>query len=86
VFPNPVSTGTVRLLPQAYTGTQNVTVQIFTAMFKPVAKKSFPNIPAGETVSVDLVDDWGQPLGNDVYYVIVTVGNNKKTTTLVIAR
>jgi hypothetical protein len=76
----------VRVLPQAYTGTQNVTVQIFTAMFKPVATKSFPNVPAGETVSMDLVDDWGQPLGNDVYYITVTVGTSKKTTTLVIAR
>jgi len=76
----------VRVLPQAYTGSRTVTVQIFTVMFKPVAKKTFTNVLAGETVSVDLVDDWGQPLGSGVYYLCVTVGNDKKTTSLVIAR
>jgi hypothetical protein len=85
VFPNPITTGTLRLLPQAYTGTQTVTVQIFTAMFKPVLKKTFTNVPAGQTVSMDLIDDWGQPLSNDVYYINVTVGSSKRTTTLVIA-
>jgi hypothetical protein len=78
-------TGTVQVLPQAYTGTRTVTVQIFTAMFKPVLKKTFTNVPAGQTVSVDLVDDWGQPLGSGIFYLCVTVGNDRKTTSLFIA-
>jgi len=71
-------------LPQAYTGSQTVTVQIFTAMFKPVAKKTFTNVLAGETVSLDLIDDWGQPLGSGLFYITVTVGNTKRTTNLII--
>jgi len=72
-------------LPQAYTGSQLVTVQIFTAMFKPVAKKTF-TVMAGDTVDVALVDDWGQPLGNGLFYLCVTVGNSRKTTSLIIER
>jgi len=86
VFPNPITTGTMKVLPQAYTGSRTVTVQIFTAMFKPVAKKTFTNVQAGETVSVDLVDDWGQPLGSGLFYLSVTVDGTQRTTKLVITR
>jgi len=86
VFPNPVSTGTVALLPQSYAGSQDVTVCLYTAGYKLVATKRFANVPLGELVGVDLVDDWGQSLGNGVYYVSVTVGRDRKTTTLILAR
>jgi hypothetical protein len=86
VFPNPVSTGAAAVLPQSYTGVQDVTVCIYSAGYKLVATKRFPSIPAGQIVAVDLVDDWGQSLGNGVYYLVVTVGRDRKTTTLVLAR
>jgi hypothetical protein len=73
------------LLPQAYSGSQDVKVQIFTASYKLVLTKTFPSVPSGQTVRVDLVDDWGQVLGNGLYYVRVTVGGDQRTTNLVIA-
>jgi hypothetical protein len=76
----------VALLPQAYAGSRDVTVCLYTAGYKLVATKRFPSVPSGELVGVDLVDDWGQSLGNGVYYVSVTVGRDRKTTTLVVLR
>jgi hypothetical protein len=86
VFPNPVASGTVAVLPQAHNGAQDVTVCIYTAGYKLVATKRFPMVPTGQLVHVDLVDDWGQELADGVYYLAVTVGRDRKTTTLVIAR
>jgi hypothetical protein len=86
VFPNPVASGTVAVLPQSYTGVRDVTVRIYSAGYKLVATKRFSMVSPGQLVYVDLVDDWGQALANDVYYLAVTVGRDRKTTTLVIAR
>jgi len=85
VFPNPITTGTVRVLPQAYTGLQTVTVQIYTASFKLVTTKIFTNRLAGQTVDVALVDNWGQPLASGLFYICVSVDRSRKTTSLVIA-
>jgi len=63
-----------------------VTVCIYTSGYKLVATKRFPSVPAGQIVAMDLVDDWGQNLGNGVYYLAVIVGRDRKTTTLVLAR
>jgi len=86
VFPNPVTTGTVTVLPQAYGGSSDVTVYLYTSAFKLVATKRFPMVPAGRTVSLELVDDWGQDLADGVYYVAVVTKRNRKTATLVLAR
>jgi len=86
VFPNPITTGTVDILPQAYSGTSDVTVCLYTSAFKLVATKRFPAVPAGQTVKLDLVDDWGQDLGNGLFYVTVITRKDRKTTNLIIAR
>jgi len=86
IFPNPVLTGTVVLLPQAHNSAEDVTVCIYTAGYKLVARKNFYGVLPGQLVQVALVDNWGQSLGNGVYYVVVMVGQDRKTTTLVLAR
>jgi len=86
VFPNPVSTGTVALLPQSYAGSQDVIVCIYTAGYKLAGTKRFALVPSGQLVNVELVDDWGQTLADGVYYLTVTIGRDRKTTTLVLAR
>ena len=63
-----------------------MTVCIYTAGFKLVATKRFQDVPTGQLVQMDLVDDWGQALANDVYYLSVTIGRDRKTTTLVVLR
>jgi len=67
-------------------GDQDVTVCVYTSGFKLVATKRFQDVPAGQLVQMELVDDWGQRLADGVYYLAVTVGRDRKTTTLVIAR
>jgi hypothetical protein len=74
------------VLPQSYAGVQDVTDCLYSAGNKLVATKRFPAVPSGQVVAVDLVDDWGQSLGNGVYYLAVTVGRDRETTTLVLAR
>jgi hypothetical protein len=86
VFPNPVPTGWVDVLPQAHAGTSDVTVQVRTSTFKPVLTKGFPMVPSGGMVRIDLVDDRGQDLANGLYYLTVTIGRDRKTTTLIVAR
>jgi hypothetical protein len=63
-----------------------ITVQVFTPNWKPVLKKKFPPTLAGQTVRVDLLDDWGEALAGGVYYVRVTTKLNQRTTTLVVIR
>jgi len=63
-----------------------VTVCLYTSAFKLVATKRFPAVPSGQTVKLDLVDDWGQDLADGVYYLAVVTKKDRKTTTLVIAR
>jgi len=86
VFPNPVTSGTVALLPQAHSGAEDVMVCIYTAGYKLVVTKHFYQMLSGQLVQVALVDNWGQVLADGVYYLAVTVGRDRKTTTLVIAR
>jgi hypothetical protein len=79
-------TGILEILPQVYPGTSEITVQVFTPSWKPVLTKKFPPILAGQTVKVDLVDDWGEALSGGVYYVRVTTKKDQKTVTLVVLR
>ena len=74
------------ILPQAYTGTSDVTVQVYTSAFKLVLLKTYPGVPSGTTVKVDLLDNWGQELASGVYYCFVTTNTSRKSSTLVIVR
>jgi len=86
VLTNPVPGLQARILPQAYSGPSTVKVQLYTASFKLVLTKDFPNTLSGAAVDLALVDTWGQPLGNGLYYVVVTVGGSKATGKLVLSR
>jgi hypothetical protein len=86
IFPNPVTDGVLEVLPQTYPGMSWIKVQVFTPSWKPVLKKEFPPTLAGQTVRVELLDDWGEPLAGGVYYVRVTTKKDQKTVTLVVLR
>jgi len=78
--------GQARILPQAYPGVSNVKVQLFSSAFKLVLTKEYPAVLSGTAVDLDLVDTWGEPLGNGLYYVVVTVDRKKATGKLILAR
>ncbi len=54
--------------------------------FKRVAEKTFLNVPRGITVTLDMIDSWGEPLANGLYYVVVETKKGKATAKLMIQR
>lgn len=75
---------TVNVLPPAYTGVSNVEVEIFTTAFRKVQEETFPNVPSGTEVTVQLTDRWGMPLANGLYYVVVIVDGRRSFAKLLI--
>ena len=86
VYPNPDTGSSVNILPPAYTGTQDVKVEIFTLSFRKVLEKTFTSVPAGTAVPVTLEDRGGHPLADGLYYVVVTVNGQDAIGKLLILR
>jgi hypothetical protein len=86
VYPNPVAGETVNVLPPAHSGMQDVRVEIFTLAFRRVLDESFASVPPGVAVTVELKDNWGQPLADGLYYVVVTLDGKRSITKLLILR
>jgi hypothetical protein len=85
IFPNPVVGPIARFLPQAYGAPSDVQVQVYTPAFKLVLTKNYPSVQPGTSLSLDLVDDWGEPLAGGLYYLVVTVQGKRGTAKLVVA-
>ena len=86
IYPNPVTGPTVNVLPPAYTGVSTVEVEIFTTAFRKVREETFPNVPPGLAVTVQLTDKWGTPLANGLYYVMVIVDGHRSFGKLLVLR
>ncbi len=86
IYPNPVTGPTVNILPPAYSGTEDVRVEIFTASFRKVQDETFPNVPKGTAITVELKDRWGRSLADGLYYVVVTVEGRHSIGKLLLLR
>ncbi len=86
IYPNPVTGPSVNVLPPAYSGSQNVRVEIFTLSFRKVLDETFPNVPSGTSVKITLDDQWGHLLADGLYYVVVTVNGKHSTGKLLVLR
>ena len=86
VYPDPATGGTVNVLPPAYSGTQDVKVEIFTLSFRKVLGEIFTSVPTGTSVPIALNDQWGNPLADGLYYVVVTIGGKHSSAKLLILR
>lgn len=86
VYPNPVTSPTVNIFPPTYSGVSNVEVEIFTLAFRKVLDETFPNVPAGTPLKITLDDQWGHPLANGLYYVVVIVNGERSIAKLLILR
>lgn len=86
VYPNPATGSSVNVLAPAYSGSEDVRVEIFTLGFRKVLDEPFQDVPAGKPVTVQLKDQWGTPLANGLYYVMVTVDGKHSTAKLLILR
>jgi hypothetical protein len=74
----------VSVLPPAYSGSQEVRVEIFTSNFRKVLDETFANVPSGLAVTVELKDRWGRTLANGLYYVRVSVDGKRSVTKLMV--
>jgi len=86
IYPNPVTGPTVNILLPAYTGTEDVRVEIFTTAFRRVQDTTFPNQPGEVAVSLKLTDRFGAPLANGLYYVVVIIDGHRSIAKLLITR
>ncbi len=85
VYPNPSNGAPVSVLPPFYTGTADVKVQVFTTAFRKVQDQNYPSMPYGP-LTVRMQDEWGNPLADGLYYVVVTVDGRRSIAKLLLLR
>ncbi len=89
IYPNPVTNSTTATtielnLPSSR---QNVQVLIFTTAFRKVNGIALSNVPEGVTdVPFNLVDQWGAPLANGLYYVVIRTPQGDLVAKLLVIR
>jgi hypothetical protein len=64
----------------------NLQVKVFTAAFRVVIERKFPNQTPGVPLSIDPIDQWGTPLASGLYYVVVQTPIGKTVGKLLILR
>jgi hypothetical protein len=88
IFPNPAQgPGPVTLQFWLGSSAPRVEIKIFTTAFRMVREMSLANAPAGiNQVTLDLLDKWGAPLANGLYYVVVVTPQGRSVGRLLILR
>ena len=66
------------VMPPAFTGSADVTVQVFTTAFRKVQENSYPATTYGP-LKILMRDDWGNPLASGLYYVVVNVDGHQRS-------
>lgn len=64
----------------------DVRIEIFTTAFRKVQDQTFPHVPAGGKVALELKDKWGHPLASGLYYVVVSFQGHKMVEKLLVLR
>jgi len=86
IYPNPAPAETVYILPPYYSGVSNVRIEIFTLGFRKVIDLTMDSVPTGMAITVRLVNRFGNPLANGLYYVVVTTRNGRTTGKLLVIK
>lgn len=74
----------VNVLPPAYSGSEDIKIEIFTLAFRKVQDETFFNVPGGTAIPVELKDRWGKPLANGIYYVMVSMDGKRYVAKLLV--
>ncbi len=85
VYPNPSYGAPVSVVPPAYTGTAEVKIQLFTTAFRKAQERDYDSLPYGP-VAVAMQDNWGHPLADGLYYVVVTANGHRTILKLLLLR
>jgi hypothetical protein len=73
-------------MPQAYSGTAGIKLQVFTLAFRKVQEKNYPAQAYGAPVTLIPEDAHGVPLASGLYYVVITVENTRSVVKMLILR
>jgi len=83
IYPNPAKSGTTTLQVLGAPTGSAVSVKILTLNFRKVQQETI-SLPLGGKISLALKDQWGTPLSNGLYYLLVTLGTKTLTLKLLI--
>jgi expansin (peptidoglycan-binding protein) len=87
IYPNPADgTQPIAIHVPGLAVPSDIRVQIFTLAFRKVQEQYSPRAPLGVDITINLVDKNGKPLASGLYYVVVTVNNNRFVQKLLILR
>jgi hypothetical protein len=86
LYPNPVSGPGPVELSVPLTAASNVQVTVLTTAFRKVNQLEYKDIQPGTPVPVPLTDEWGHPLADGLYYVVVTAQGQQWVLKLLIIR
>lgn len=86
LYPNPVTgPGPVRLtIPLS--GNVSVKISIYTLVFRKVREESLGGVIASSGIVLNLADQWGNPLANGLYYLVIEAEGNRWTEKLMVLR
>lgn len=84
LYPNPVTGNSITLqLPG--NNLAEVKVEIFTLAFREVKTVTMPQVP-GDSLTITLVDKFGNSLANGLYYFRVSIGLQKWVLKVLVLR
>lgn len=88
LYPNPVNGPGPAFIQVGFGSNEAwVEMKVFTTGFRKVKDKTLENVAAGiNNLPLDLNDDWGKPLANGLYYVVLTTPENKYVLKLLVLR
>ena len=88
LYPNPADGKEPVKLPIDLECVSNsVKLKLFTVAFRKINAWDYDQLPQGVyTFSIDLKDQWGTPLANGVYYLVVNWNNRRSILKLLILR
>jgi len=83
-YPNPANGTQLVTVHVPLTAVSEVKVKVFTTAFRKVLEMDIPN--SGTDIPLRLNDQWGIPLANGLYYIVVFVDGNRYVTKLLILK
>jgi hypothetical protein len=86
IYPNPVSSPTVNILPPFYSGISDVRVEIITLAFRKAQDQTYRALSSGTPITLSLTGRAGNNLSNGLYYVVVTTNTGRAMGKLLILR
>jgi hypothetical protein len=79
IYPNPVkNSNTTTLVIGFAKPTDWLQIKVFTVAHRRVKNVTLQSLPAGmNTIPLNMTDDWGKPLADGLYYVLITTPDQK---------